>query len=259
MILIDSNEPQDLISLIQQSVPATVTDLNRIHISDYFFGNPQGKRFQFSRKQAGELIGNIDEAEDQLRDYYNQADENFQIVEGIISPVRLYGYKVKNHSIPTLSIRDFDGKLYTYKVEPNGFIETAHSFNTLSASMLYAWIHRLAEAGIVTYFTTNWVETAKLLVVIYNNEQKPPEEHSTLQRIIKPRIAIREPDNFTKALVLFCHSYKVGVGEKKVEAITARYKSFLDLTMSEVSELCECQGIGKGIAEKLMRALGREV
>lgn len=258
MILIDSNEPQTIIDLIQQSVPATVTDLNRIHISDYFFGNPQGKRFQFSRKQAVELLGNIDEAEDQLRDYYNQADENFQIVEGIISPVKLRGTTTVGHFIDPLTIRHFTGNLYAYKVDPNGYMHEGHSFQ-ITESMLQAWIHRLDAAGITTYFAQSWASTAKLLVTIYKNEQKPPEEHSTLQRIIKPRIAIREPDNFTKALVLFCHSYRVGVGEKKVKSITARYNSFLDLVMSEVHELCECQGIGKGIAEKLMRALGREV
>ena len=184
MLLVDSNEPEGIVKLLRQTCPVTVTNLNQLHMSDYYFSNYEGKRLQFSRKQAGELVGGIDEAEKQLADYFNNADENYQIVEGIISPDRL---KIKGAAVPLevdghggfTSTRDLGARIYSYKVEPGGFIEKGHSFTTINDSLIAAWIHRLAKAGIPTYRTINWIETARLLSAIYRNEQKPPENHST--------------------------------------------------------------------------------
>lgn len=254
MILADNNEPAELIKLIQQAVPVVVSPLNQMHISDYFFGNYEGKRLQFSRKQAGELLGNIDEAEDQLRDYYEQADENYQIIEGIISPVRLAVKGKQSHT--AASTRDMVGSTYAYRVGDNYISE--HSYNA-TVSMLYVWIHRLAKAGITTYWTINWVETARLLMTIYRNEQKPPEEHSTLHRVIRPRIQVKEPEPFLKALMFLSNAYKLGIGETRGQALAERFCNILDLATSSVSDIASVEGIGKKQAEKLLSALGREV
>ncbi|KKN19273.1 hypothetical protein LCGC14_0947380 [marine sediment metagenome] len=241
-------------------------------MSDYWFANYEGKRLQFSRKQAGELVGNIDEAEKQLADYYNNADKNYQIVEGIISPDRL---KIKGASVPidghgtSVSTRDLGAKLFCYKVEPGGYIEKGHSFTAVNDSLLYAWIHRLAEAGIVTYYTVNWVGTAKLLSAIYRNEQKPPENHSTLQRIIRPQFYIRtEKDmtdtdraefRFMKSLLFLSNAYQLGIGEKKARAIASRFCNILDIATASVRELTDIEGIGERMAIKILASLGRDV
>ena len=139
MLLVDANEPDNIVKLLQQTCPVTVTNLNQLHMSDYYFGNYEGKRLQFSRKQAGELVGGIDEAEKQLADYYYNADENYQIVEGIISPDKL---KIKGAAIPvdghgfTASTRDLGAKLFCYKVEPGGYIEKGHSFSAVNDSLI---------------------------------------------------------------------------------------------------------------------------
>lgn len=257
MILVDSNEPEDIIALIRQVAPVQVLPINMRKLSDYFFGNPQGESFQFSRKQAGELVGNIDEAEDQIREYYPNADHNFQIVEGIISPVKFYGIKVSNHSAPQVSTRDLGSKLYCYKVENSGWIERGHSFSAVSPAMLYAWIHRLEMAGVPTYFTVTSAETAKLITTIYKNEQKPPEEHFTLQRVIKPRIQIRQAEPLMKALLYLSDAYKLRLGEKKAQAICDNYASLYHLLISPTEELAECEGIGIRTATRIMEALGR--
>ncbi len=272
MLLVDSNEPDNLIKLLSQSCPVTVTNLNLAKMSDYWFANYEGKRLQFSRKQAGELVGNIDEAERQLADYYNNADKNYQIVEGIISPDRL---KIKGAAIPVdghgfgVSTRDLGAKLYCYKVEPSGYIEKGHSFSAVNDSLLYAWTHRLAEAGIVTYYTTNWVGTARLLSAIYRNEQKPPENHSTLQRIIKPQFHIKtEADmtdeariqfRFMKSLLFLSSAYHLGIGEKKARAIAAKFCNILDIATASVSELTDVEGVGERMAIKILSSLGRDV
>jgi len=267
MILVDDNEPENIIRLLRQSVATVVSPLNRVHRSDYFFANYEGKTMQFSRKQAGELVGNIDEAEDQLVDYYNNADYNFQIVEGIITPLPIKGIEIRDHSAAKGSVRDLGNKLFCYQVQPNGYIERGHSFSAINDSALYAWEHRLAMAGIPTYYTTNWVSTARLLVAIYRNEQKPPEEHTTLTRVIKPKFRVREDKNMSeedkkdfrlmKAIMFLSDAYKLGIGEKKARAISARYVNLLDLAMADVSEIAECEGIGNTIARKILTALGR--
>jgi len=263
MLFIDSNEPAEIVTLLKQSCPVVVTPLNGLHMSDYAFSNYDGKKFQFSRKQAGELVGNLDEAEDQLRDYYNQAEENFQIVEGIISPVQLYmqgkSIPLSDHSDSRVSSRNLGTKLYCYQVEPSGFIERGHSFSSISASILYAWIHRLAEAGITTYWTINWAETAKLLAVIYRNEQKPPEEHHTLHRVIRPRIAVKDADPFMKAILFLSAAYKLDIGEKKAAVLFEHFVNLLDIAVADVSEIAGLEGFGRKTAEKLLTALGRTV
>jgi len=262
MLLVDSSEPGNIVKLLQQSCPVTVTNLNQLHMSDYYFGNYEGKRLQFSRKQAGELVGNVDEAEKQIADYYNNADENYQIVEGIISSAKL---KIKGAAVPvdghgfTTSTRDLGAKLFCYKVEPGGFVEKGHSFSAINDSLLYAWLHRLAKSGVVTYFTDNWIGTARLLSAIYRNEQKPPEEHSTLQRVVRPRIHIREADPFMKSLLFLSNAYQLGIGEKKAKALADRFVCILDIATASISDLTEVEGIGRKQADKILKALGRDL
>jgi len=262
ILLVDSSEPSNIVKLLQQTCPITVTNLNQLHMSDYYFGNYEGKRLQFSRKQAGELVGNIDEAEKQISDYYNNADENYQIVEGIISSAKL---KIKGVAVPidghgtSASTRDLGARLFCYKIEPSGYVEKGHSFSAVNDSLLYAWIHRLAKNGVITYFTGNWVGTARLLSAIYRNEQKPPEEHSTLQRVVRPRIHIRKADPFMKSLLFLSNAYQLGIGEKKAIALADRFCNILDIATVSVSELTEVEGIGKRMAEKILSSLGRKI
>jgi hypothetical protein len=258
VILTDSNEPQELLKAIQQTAPAQYANLNALHMSDYFFASPLGT-YQFSRKQAGELLGNIDEAEDQLRDYYYNADKNYQVVEGIISPVPISNFQtdyLPDDGEPSLSIRNLStGGLYGYRVEANGY---GHGRQyKIMGSLFYAWIHRLAEAGIPTYFTLNWVETAKLLTTIYKNEQK--ENHTTLQRIIVPRITLKEGDNLVKMLVYLSSALHLGIGEKTAKSIGQHYGSIKDILNSDIKELTKCRDVGKITATRLLTALGKEV
>lgn len=261
MMLADSNEPDNLIKLLSQAVDTSKQDLNRQHMSDYYFANFIGKTFQFSRKQAGELVGNLDEAEDQIRDYYNQADENYQIVEGILSPVRIMSFPLDDHSIAKgrVSTRDLGAKIYCYQVQPNGFISKGHSFSAISVGVLYAWIHRLAQSGVTTYWTINWIETAKLLATIYRNEQKPPEEHTTLKRVIRPHIFTHDPDPLVRALMSLSIVYKIGIGEDKARALADRFVNLLDIATATREDITDTPGIGNAVANKLLHALGREV
>lgn len=245
---------------MKQSIPVVRNNLNQLHMSDYYFGGGDCRTRQFSRKQAGELLGNIDEAESQIRDYYDNADENNQIVEGIISSIALTRREKSRQE--SISIRSgFRGGscLYTYKVEDSGFIHDGEVWEGISYAMLIAWIHRLERAGVYTYFTMNDTETAKLLVAIYQNEQKSPEEHSTLQRYIRPRLQLKHHEPFVESLMYLSAAYKLGIGEVTATKIAGKYSNLLDIAMAEVGELCTIPGIGVTTAEKLLKAIGRQV
>jgi len=258
-LLADLNEPDNAIRLMRQSIDVAVAPLNLMHRSDYFFGNYEGKMFQFSRKQAGELVGNMDEAEAQLADYYPNADVNYQIVEGWISPLPIRGISIVDHTPAQHSIRELGQKVYCYQIQPNGNIERGHSFSAVNISMLYAWIHRLDRVGITTYWTINWVETARLLVVLYKNEQKPPEEHHTLTRIIKPRLTIKKAEPLVKALLYLSDAYEIGIGEVKAKAIADRFCNLIDIATADVAELKQIEGIGDVLAKRLLKSLGRSI
>jgi len=287
MILIDSAEPAEIERLLSQTTIVVRSPLNRQSRSDYFFGGADGHTLQFGRVQAGELLANIDSMEDELRRYYNSADRNYQIIEGIMSPAPLatlaekqiyaiksgkllwnkipYSIKISSPKMPT-SRPTPKSLSFSYRVE---YITDAMGVelgalvdgraHDVPISRLYVWVHRLAEAGISTYFTMNWVETARLLGVIYRNEQKQPEEHETLQKIIRPRIKLREHDPFVVALVSLSLALKLGIGEKTAELIASKFANIGDLFLASVGDLTEIEGIGTVTAEKILKALGRSI
>lgn len=274
MILVDTSEPDTIFKLLQQAIPATKAPLNQNKIADYFFGNYEGKRIQFNRVQAGELVGDVDSMEDELKRYYDSADETNMIIEGLLSPVKLYmkegSAKISDHSnIRLASTRDLGAKIFTYPVDPSGFIEHGHSFTTVRMSELYAWIYRLDQLGVSTYYTNNWEETTRFLITAYKNEQKAPDKHTTFNRIYRPKVHIKKEKDMTKeeldtyrltkSLLFLSNAYGLGIGEVKAKALADRFCNVLDIATASASDIAATEGIGKAIAEKLLRSLGRDV
>jgi len=231
--------------------------LNKTNRSDYYFGGADNKTRQFSRKQAGELLSSIDEAERQIRDYYNNADENYQIIEGIISPVSLTR---KDKSLESISIRSGfrPDTLFAYQVAPSGYIFNEKAYNTRH-SFYISWLFQLDQCGVKTFHTLNYVETAQLLVAIYKSCDKSPEEHGTLQRITKPRIQLKHHEPFVRALVYLSSVYHLQIGEAKATEINKHFHSLLDLAMADVIDLCQVEGIGKKMAENMLKSIGRDL
>lgn len=257
MILVDEFEPAEIYKLMEQSAPVTWMSLNNTHRSDYYFGGEDGKTRQFSRKQAGELLSDIDEAERQLSDYYINADENYQIVEGIISAVPLLK-RDKSYNAVSIRHQARPTTLYSYKVEANGYMHSEQSHD-VSASLLYAWLFRLEQAGVHTIYTENWIATARMIAAVYKNCQKSPEQHTTMQRYIRPRIVIKDKDPFVFALMAIGRAYRIKIGESTAAKIATKYTNLLDVAMSTPSELEEVEGIGNTTAVNLLEAIGRSL
>ena len=267
MILVDTSEPQEIIQLLQQSVEVSVLPLNMTGRADYYFGGEQGT-VQFNRVQGGELLASMDSMEDELRRYYNAADDNNMIIEGLITDTPLTR---KDKSLEAVSIRmnSRPSTLFAYRVAPNGYLFGEHAYDE-GADKFFAWLYRLKECGVATFQTWNYVGTAKLLAAVYHNCQK--QEHSTLNRYYIPpiflkegakgkkRITIKEQNPFIKGLMALSTVYHLGVGEKTATALYgAGYKSLYDLTFATVYELRQVKGVGKMTATKLLTALGVEV
>ena len=275
MILSDTSEPDTIVKLLQQAIPNTTkSPLNQHGMADYYFGNYEGKTKQFNRVQSGELVGNVDSMEDELKRYYDSADETSQIIEGLLSPVKLYmkegSAKTSFHSGGRVaSSRDLGAKIFTYPVEPSGYIYHGHSFTTVRMSELYAWIYRLSQLGVNTYYTNNWEETARFLIAVYRNEQKSPDSHTTFNRVYRPKVYIKHEKNMTKeeldtyrltkSLMFLSSAYGLGIGEVKAKALADKFCNILDIAMVSVSDLALVEGIGIMTAKKILSSLGRSV
>ena len=262
MILIDSAEPNSIVRLIRQAEQCTVSPLNKMLMADYFFGSYEGRRIQFCRVQTGELAGNIDSQEDELKRYYDSADDNNLIIEGLISPVSLYmkhgSAKVSSYS-QNITTRELGASVYCYPIDTDGYIGHGHSFTATRMTELYAWIYRLSKVGVNTYYTNNYEETARFLTTVFRSEQKPPESHTTFNRVYRPHIQVKEADSFMKAILYLSSAYKLNIGEMKAGALADKFVNILDLAMASVEEVASCEKIGQKKAREILKVLGRDV
>jgi len=252
VILVDISEPEDVVSLLKQTVEVSLEPLNQQTLSDYFFWDIEGQSEQYSRKQAGELLANMDEAERQLREYYDSADRNFQIVEGIVTPIRIPLKKKKEVSIKFHAVSS--DVMYAYHVSANGFIYGERVYR-VSYNKYQSWIYALDRAGITTFFTMNHVQTARLLVAHYQNAQKT--EHNTLQRVIKPKVLLKSHDPLVKSLVHLSAALGLRIGETKAQSIKdAGYTSLKEIAGLKAKDLYQVDGIGRVLAKRLIDSLG---
>ena len=269
MILIDTAEPEDIVRLLQQTAPIAVINLNQTSRADYYFGGEDNRTRQFNRVQAGELLSNIDSMEDELRRYYESADDNYQIIEGVITDVPITR-RDKSMASVSVRFRSRPSQLFSYRIAANGYLFGEHAYE-VNSEKFYAWLYRLAECGVQTFWTHNYVGTAKFLSAVYHNCQKPPEEHSTLNRYYIPRITLGEKDEkgkrvsirqqnpFIRSLMALSIINRMDIGEVKATALyEAGYKSLYDLAFSSTKELTRVEGIGKATAQKLLEAIGVE-
>lgn len=269
MILVDTSEPEDIVRLLEQTAPVTVMPLNQTGRADYYWGGDDAKTFQSLRVQAGEVLSNIDSEEDEIRRYYDSADKTIQICEGIISDVPITR---KDKSMAAVSVRfaSRPQQLFSYKVAANGYLFGEHAYD-VGSDKFYAWLFRLEQCGVPTFFTHNYIGTAKFISAAYHNCQKPPDSHDTLNRYYIPRITLGEKDDegkrvtirqqnpFIRSLMALSIINRMDIGEVKATALyKAGYKSIYDLAFSTIPELTRVEGIGKVTAEKLLAAIGVE-
>jgi len=244
-ILMDNHEPLEIKLLMEQSEPVVIPQpgLNSQGFADYMWFCCDGHRIQVERKQTGEILGGMDQVEEQLRrEMDNGVEETILLIEGIFEPIA--GLK-----IATQDWHKAHGK--------HNVMVPGRSYN-VSYTGLQAWLNQLDKAGVTIVQTFDYTATAMTLIALYQNAQK--EEHRTLKRYIKDRIHI---ETYNPHVITLMGIKNGGVGEEVGKALIERYGTAWYTLNQEVEDLAETivgtKRLGPLRAKKLLKAIGRNV
>jgi len=240
MIFVDVFEPVNIETIIQQSVPTIRGSFNTNGLPDYTWIAIDGHRIGVSRKQAGEMLSSLDDAEAQLRKDMLAVDEMYLLNEGVFNGV------LHNKRPGTQAWR---------LSKDRKFLIPGHRFGT-SIALFYAWIYQLDKAGITYLPTFDWVETAQALVTMHNNSLKP--EHTTLRRYIKHKITPKPWNHHVETLMgIRDDNHKSVVGEKGAKSLVGEFDTAWRVMVQDPEDLAAVEGIGKITARKIIEATGR--
>ena len=239
VMLCDVFEPDLIYNLLKQSIEVQRHNLVQLGFADYVWFAHDGHRIQVERKQWGEILSDPDHVEEQLRRELIAAEETILLVEGVAEATAL--------------------GMDTYtKSGDKPYFRLQHSYGTPKhpQSGLYhriqSWLWQLDKAGISVYRTCHNNDTAGALVAWYHSSQK--ESHTTLQRYIKPHVNIKAYD---PAVLTLMGIEGVELGEVRAKALLSYFGSIWDVFNAPLSSLVDVEGIGPGIARKLISAIRR--
>lgn len=265
MIFVDIFEPVEIETLIQQVVPTTRGPFNSHGLPDYHWIAIDGHRIGVSRKQANELMGGLDAAEEQLRKDMVSVDEMLLLVEGIFSSALMapnFYDNSHNRATATSPIppqgRNLQQAIQTWKLSKDYkyFYRDRKYYGSISG--VYAWLDVLDKKGITTVQTAYWIDTAIVLGAIYNSSQK--KEHTTLQRYIKQKITPKPHNHHVETLMgIKGTDHGPLLGETKAKALIDKFGSVWYVLLQEPEELAQVEGIGLITARKLLKAIGRTI
>lgn len=231
MLKIDGNEPVEALIQIQIAVPAQVARLNDEGWADYMWDSVD-EAVHWERKQWGEITNGMDRVEDQIR-REKKAHPNARlglIVEGVATP------SIMGTQLWSLS----KNKDVIYKSREQ----------QVRYSMVAAWLYQVQKFVEVIY-TSDFKATCQMLVSMYQSDQK--EEHTTFARYLKTMDWSPNPQ--VKKLMALGDG--IGIGAVKAEALIRRYGTIHNILMASPQELALTDGIGKVLALKLLRSVGR--
>lgn len=237
---VDVFEPEKLYSLIEQSVPITVGAYNDQGFADYIFAEFDGSVHQIERKQLGEILGGADSmvyVEEQLQREIPQANTTDLLIENVAVP----------HPNGTLEyVLDAGSKGKDYLR-----LKRLHKERY---SKLIAWVYSLQRVGINVIWTSNVLTSAAAIVSVHNNCQK--EEHTTMQRHVKPRV-IWHPNPHIVALLGLSAAYSLNIGEGKASRIVDRFHDLWGFLEAKPEQIAELEGFSKASSEKILKSIGR--
>jgi len=230
---IDVFEPKQIYDACSQAVTVQRLPLNSLHFPDYSWFAIDGHHVGVERKQAAEVMSEMSVMEKILRKYMETTDELALLIEGLMAP----------HPLGVATYRLIGG----FKLGKEIVFKRSYA-------MIMAWLWQLDKEGITIYFTPCWEATAGALVAWYKNSLEP--EHTTLRRYVKKRRALWHPNPMVETLLGIPG---VKLGEKRATALIDRFTTVWGVFNASEEELREVDGIGKGIAQGLIKAIGREV
>ena len=230
-LLVDVHEPLEAVPLMQATVPAVTAPLNDAGFADYAWIGIDSYH-QWERKQWSELAGGLNSVEYQLRQEA-QAHPDVKlglIVEGVAT----------SGIIGTQLWYRGKGKDVFYRTREQ----------SLRLSMIYSWLYQIGKF-IEIMFTADYKSTCTFLVAAYQSDQK--ESHTTMQRYLKP---ITWTPNI-QVEMLMAIGNGVGIGEAKAQALIRKFGTVWQVLSADPKLLATTDGIGKAIATKVLRKIGR--
>ena len=239
VMIVDVFEADLIYNLLKQSIEVVRQNLVPLGMPDYVWFSHDGRRVGIERKTWGEILSDPNHVEEQLRREMTAVDEISLLVEGVAEATQ-WGVDTYIKSV---------GKPY-YRLQ--------HSYGTPKHPQaglyhrIQSWLWQLDKAGISVYRTTNSKDTASALVAWYSSSQK--EEHTTLNRYIKPRI---NPKAFDPRVLTLMGIENANLGEVRAKALIKRFGSVWSVLAAPVSELIQVEGIGMSTARKLVESVGR--
>lgn len=235
----DVNEPKELIPLLAQTVPITISPLNVQGFADYKWKMHNGKERQVERKTWGELLANVEHVEEQLQRHLtkNPDIELVFMLEGMVTQGELGTTVINSTSNGRFFVL---GRRYTARL-----------------SGIYSWLFEVSNYLTVIQ-THSLRESSIALASMYNHDQK--ETHSTFKRHIKQVAYTPNP------MVTTLMGASTGLGDKRATALidvagtpwNIWSAGFCDHSVfKDKYEFTKVDGIGKGVLDNVYRAIGR--
>jgi len=243
-ILIDIFEPQHIEALLKQSVETNRVDLNHSDFADYFWVDCENHTNHLERKSIDEILSNVDHVESQLRREIVKAERTYLLYEGTFQPLS----NSSNRSQCQSYHRSKDGKIMV----------PGHTYN-LSYKGVVAWFDQLDRHGITVVHSMDSSTTASVLLALYDNCQKPLEQHSTFKRIIKQKVFPRPKTAKDAQIATLMGIEGAELGETRARALISEFGDVWTVLNRDVKELSNTPGIGTTIAKRLLKSIGRTV
>ena len=253
MLYVDVYEPGDMVKLLNQvsGITTQVVPLNHgQHRADYVWHDPNGNIFQIERKHWAEIIGKIDEVEDQLDRTRSQAHRTYLLIEDLLIPSQngALGYSVEWSARPQRGQPRHWFKTSRRYGEPSGKVPKIRPQPQLYRRVV-SWLDSLDKAGVTTLWAPTMGASAVWISQLYKNSFR--EEFYAFQRYLKPQIKRREKDDQVKMLMRMFY----GVGQVTAQQLVEAYETVWNVLRADVTDLAEV--IGLSLAKDICLQMGR--
>ena len=226
----DINEPAEMWRLLEHTIPIVSSDLNNKGWADYRWYDFENNPVHVERKTWYEVF-DIDRVEDQLARHLGHQPHARLIflLEGVpmgsVSGTALYR--------PTSGAH----KMFVPNRE-----------DSRPTQMVYSWLYQV-EKYCEVYCTSCLAESSRALVSFFRADQTG--DHTTFKRHIKKIAFAANPQ------VSMLMSVADGIGEVKAKEMIAHYGTLLNVLNAPIEDMVALPGIGKVLATKLLRRVGR--
>ena len=238
LLYVDVHEPYEILELLEQSHKTVRASINPSK-PDYAWTDIKGFERGVTRKQMGELLGDLDAFEDQLNRDIASCDEITALFEGVAVPTGRGAQIFK---------RSPDGKFWhPYTEIPRPEARPQPGLWKRFEGLRWSLEH---ECGVSVISTVDMETSAHAISAAFRLSMK--SEHTTLQRYVIPHIP---PFNINRHVDNLARLKGAGIGVERAKKLIATHNTFYDTVVAPVIMIEN--DIGVAATEKFLSTLGR--